>query len=548
MPVDVNQIFARNPHLKKYIDGFEQRWGKRPEFVENLSGALSGEPNYIYPVGDPIFIHVFKIKGMLKYAVIQPEMSDELKEKYEKLLSIVLKEVPREKFYENEMEFDEILQKLIGKATTKPKDISSVQKYFSTKPEREWVEIGGEDLKIVQYRIKQEIIEAGVIEPLLRDPYLEDIHSIGYKNIHVIHKVYGMVKTNLKFRDPMHLDHYLRSMSERMGRPVSDSRPIVDGTLPDGSRINIVYSEDVSKGGPSFTIRKFAEKPPTMPQLIKWGTFSSQLAAYLWIVLENGMSVFVSGETASGKTTSLNSLLNFIPYRRKVFTAEDTPEVVVPQPVWQRLITRETGPEESRVELFDLVRAALRSRPDLIIVGEIRGKEGNAAFQAMQTGHACMATFHASSISKMIQRFTGDPINVPPKFMDNLNVAIFQELLYIKGRLARRCTAAEEIVKYSEAKGGVLTRAMFKWDSAQDKHNFTGMYNSYILEAKIAEKLGYEDVREIYKDLDYRSQILDKLVENNIVGYDEVRKIFHRYDQIGFDAFPFNVKREKVEL
>ena len=331
-------------------------------------------------------------------------------------------------------------------------------------------------------------------------------------------------------------------MSERIGKPVSDSKPIVDAALPDGSRINIIYSDDISREGASFTIRKFAEKPPTIVQLVKWNTFSSQMAGYLWLCLEYGMSIFMSGETASGKTTSLNAILSFINFRKKIFTAEDTPEVIVPHEVWQRLITRESGPADSRIDLFELVKSALRSRPDYIIIGEVRGKEGSVAFQAIQTGHAVLSTFHASSIQKMIQRFTGDPINVPIRFMDNLNLAIFQEIIYDEGRIIRRCSTIEELLSYSKTKGGVLTRGVFKWDPITDKHHFTGMYNSHILENKIAPKMGLEDRKDIYAEMQKRAHVIEKMLEHNIVDYDSVNDVFRMYSEGGWDAIPSELK------
>ncbi|HID73609.1 MAG TPA: hypothetical protein EYP43_01010, partial [Thermoplasmata archaeon] len=376
-------------------------------------------------------------------------------------------------------------------------------------------------------------IHNGKIEPLLQDPNLEDIHSIGTRSIYVVHKIFGMLETNIRFRDATELDEYLRLLSERIGKPVSDTHPIVDAALPDGSRINIIYSDDVSREGPSFTIRKFAEEPLTITQLVQWGTFSSEMAAYLWLALENSMNIIISGETASGKTTSLNALLSFVNHNYKIYSAEDTPEVVIPHDVWQRLITREVGPEEARVELFDLIKAALRSRPDYIVVGEIRGREGNVAFQAMQTGHPVMSTFHASSIEKLIQRFTGDPINVPIRFIDNLNIALFQLMVYERGRIVRRVNTLEEILRYSPAKGGVLTRTVFQWDPVEDKHRFRGRFNSHILENLIAPKMGLVDIREIYSVLDRRAEIIARMVERKIFSYKRVNDIFKRYYQKG---------------
>ena len=236
------------------------------------------------------------------------------------------------------------------------------------------------------------------------------------------HKVFEMVTSNIRFRKRDILSRYLRSMSERIGRPVSDNNPIIDGALLDGSRINIIFSDDVSMLGPSFTIRKFAEETISITQLIQWGTMSSQVAAYIWLCLEYGMSVLVSGETASGKTTTLNAILPFIDHNVKIYSAEDTPEVKVSHKIWQRLVTRSSKNEDSSVEMFDLLKAALRSRPRYIIIGEIRGVEGATAFQAMQTGHPVIATFHASSIVKMIQRFFFSSLIVNSSFFSQLRV------------------------------------------------------------------------------------------------------------------------------
>ena len=343
------------------------------------------------------------------------------------------------------------------------------------------------------------------------------------------------------FKTVEELRAYLANLTERIGRPASEQRPIVDASLPDGSRLNVIYSTDVSLKGPSFTIRKFQDEPISITQLIAWGTLSPEVAAYLWLAVENGMSIFVSGETASGKTTLLNAILVFIPYDWKVYTAEDTPELRPPHPTWQRLITRETGPEESRETMFDLLRAALRSRPNYIIVGEIRGAEAAVAFQAMQTGHPVMATFHASSILKMIQRLTGNPINIPVTFIDNLNIGVFQQAMYYRGSFVRRTISVEEIEGYRKELGGVVTRAVFRWDPIDDKHIFRGLYNSFILEKKIAPRMGFEDPRQIYDELFFRARILKKMVEQKILRYNDVLRIIVRFQRYGREGLPFAV-------
>jgi len=536
MPPVPDPVLRRNPHLKQYLGSLRGDTGRVPEFYEALSEDMvdMGEVNIIYPLGDPIFIHIFHSHDLDKgYHAIEPRLSKAEVKLYNEILNRILDLAPRKPHHRTAREFEKVLDSLIDDTTVVGKPRTGARLFRDLK-----VTVTRDQLARITYHIKRDLMANGIIDPLLRDPYIEDIHAVGLNRLSVVHMIFETLPTNVRFGDDTQLDHFLRAISERIGKPVSDSKPIVDAALPDGSRINIVYSDDVSKGGASFTIRKFLEKPPTMVQLIKWGTFSTEMAAYLWLCLEYGMSIFVSGETASGKTTSLNSMLSFIDFDKKIYSAEDTPEVVAPQPIWQRLVTRETGPMESRVELFDLVKTALRSRPDYIVIGEVRGREGNVAFQAIQTGHAVLSTFHASSIQKMIQRFTGEPINVPIRFMDNLNLALFQEIIYEGGRIMRRCSSIEEVLRYSAEKGGVLTRAVFRWDPLTDRHNFRGMFNSHILENKIAPKMGIEDVREIYEELKYRAYVMQNLVDDNLVGYDEVNALFKEYSEGGFDAIP----------
>ena len=157
----------------------------------------------------------------------------------------------------------------------------------------------------------------------------------------------------------------------------------------------------------------------------------------------------------------------------------------------------------------------------------------------MQTGHPVLATFHASAVTKMIQRLIGDPINIPVTFIDNLNVAMILQAVYRNGKFLRRCISVEEIEGYYEEAGGVVTRAVFQWDPGIDKHHFRGMNNSYILESKIADKLGYEDKREIYEDMFLRARILQRMKDENIEEYYDVLKIIWDYQEKGLDGLPF---------
>ncbi len=528
---------ARNPHLREYVEKFTKKYGKVPEFYTQLNRDMKEikYPNIIYPLGDPLFIHIYgDPKTERRYIVIEPRLQNiEERVKYEVVKEKILELAPSKVIPENREEFEIFLDQLYNEALQKINN----KGFFSRKS----VKLTQIEIEKFRYLIKRDIVGIGPLEVLIRDPYIEDIHILGAEYVSLIHKIFDALPTNIKFESNITLADYLKALSERIGRPVSDKNPIVDGTLPDGSRINIIYSPDVSIKGPSATIRKFSATPLSVVQLVKWNTLSAEVAAYLWLALEYGMSVFVCGETASGKTTTLNSIVPFIKPQSKIFTAEDTPEVVVPHPTWQRLTTRERGPEESRVTLFDLLKAALRSRPNYIIVGEIRGIEGAIAFQAMQTGHPVLSTFHAGDIKKMIQRFTGHPINVPVTFIDNLNIALFQQAVYVKGRFLRRVLNVVEIEGYYEELGGVATRSVFEWDSVGDRHIFRGMNNSYVLERKIAEVAGYEDPKDIYNELFLRARIIQRMAELEITDYWDVYREIKNFYEKGIQGLSFRV-------
>lgn len=527
-----------NPHLRKYIKSYTAKTGDEPQFLPSLSRDLkdSLRINFIYPVGDPIFIHIYKTTHDTRYIAIEPRMNGrEEEKKYTSIQERILELAPFEDAVHTPEAFEKTLEKLFKKSVGL-NEKGGLFNRFTKK-----ISVTRNQYNKFLYLLKRDIIGTGPLEPLIRDPYIEDIHVIGPKNVSIVHKIFGTALTNIDFGNDLLLADYLKRMGERIGRPVSEGSPIVDGSLPDGSRINMVFSTDVSKKGSSFTVRKFTSTPLSITQLVNWNTLSSTEAAYLWLCLEYGMSVFVCGETASGKTTTLNSILPFIKPESKVFSAEDTAEVLPPHKIWQQLITRERGPEEGRVTLFDLLKSALRSRPNYIIVGEIRGAEGAVAFQAMQTGHPVLSTFHAASVKKMIQRFTGHPINVPITFIDNLPVVLIQQAVYRKGKFLRRVTSIEEIEGYLEELNGVATRRVFEFDYVNDTHIFRGLNNSYVLETKIAETAGYDDPREIYEELSLRARIIDGMIREGILEYHKVNEVIRSFYTKGIDGIPFQI-------
>jgi archaeal flagellar protein FlaI len=542
---EIEQLLAENQHLKEYVDQIKQKM-TYPIFYSKLPREVGNEsyPNFIYSTKGVVFIHIYRTQDMdeLEYHVIEPTINDVLKEKLDMVLTLIIKKAPEKKSVLTDDELREVLKELIDDITVVNEKAGKLQatKKKGKAVRQEKVPVTSFEKNVLQYHIIKTLVGGGPLEAFMRDPYLEDIHFVANEKIHLIHKVFGMIKTNVLVGEK-EAPVFTKAFSEKMGAPVSEGRPIVDGVLPDGSRGNIIYSSAVSIKGPSMTIRRFTETPISVTQLIKWGTLSSSIAAYLWLCLQYGRSFFLCGGTACGKTTTMNSIIPFIPPQKKIYTAEGTPELQVPHTVWQRLLTKTTGPKEGQVDLFDLLKAALRSRPDYIIPGEVRGAEGNIVFQAMQTGHPCMTTFHAGSITQVIQRFTGDPINVPKTFMDNLDFVVIQLAVERDGKMIRRCTAIDEIEGYNREVDGIMSRSAFTWKSDEDVHVFKANRNSYILEEKIAKNAGYSDTAKIYDEHERRKHILDRLVEEDIMDYYEVVQCIWGFYREGEKGLPILV-------
>jgi len=274
-------------------------------------------------------------------------------------------------------------------------------------------------------------------------------------------------------------------------------------------------------------------------ELIEFGSLNYEMAAYISMMIEDEMSMFVVGETASGKTTLLNAVTTFIPLRSRIVSIEDTPELQVPHTNWIREVAKAPAPGEhkSQVDMFDLLKAALRQRPNVIIVGEIRGVEGNIAFGAMQSGHEVLSTFHASNVEKLIQRLTGQPINVPKTYMDNLNVVVCQNAVKLpSGKLGRRATSISEIVGYDPVSDTFSYVEVFRWNQVNDSFEFIGRKNSYLLEERIARKRGILPGQkwQIYNVLERRAVILEKLhKDKGITDFYELLRVLAKAEQEG---------------
>jgi len=543
---EIQSLLTNNPHVQYYLDNLAEDQ-EPPKFYASLSDSLKDQRsvNLLYPTRGFIYVHVYPDEetGSLFYQAIEPELTEIEEAKRDILLRLILERIVEKKSAVTDKELrkniDELLEELIvvdEKADEKLKKPKGKNQEKSIKN----VKASTMQKTKLQYFIVKQLLGGANIECFMRDPYIEDIHLISGEPIHLIHKIFGMIKTSVSITHEEAVK-FFKLLSERMGAPVSEGRPIVDGVLPDGSRGNIIYSKSISIKGPSMTIRRFTENPISVTQLIKFKTLSAGIAAYLWLCLQYGRSFFLCGGTACGKTTTMNAVIPFIPPERKIYTAEGTPELQVPHTVWQRLLTKTSGPVEGQVDLFDLLKAALRSRPDYIIPGEVRGAEGNIVFQAMQTGHPCMTTFHAGNVTKVIQRFTGDPINVPKTFMDNLDFVLIQLAIERDGKLLRRCVSIDEIEGYNREVDGIMARRAFDWKSDSDSHVFTANKNSFILEQKIAKNAGYVDTAEIYVEYELRKNILNRMVEEEIYDYYDVVQCIWSYYRDGAEGLPFSL-------
>jgi flagellar protein FlaI len=537
--IEVEKLLRDNPHLKKYITEIEKKM-KRPVFYSKVPRDVKEEeyPNLIYATKGLVFIHIFRTTDMEnpEYHAVTPILDVKTKEKLNQILELIYEKAHLKTDIKTQNDLRSAIREYINKITII--DEKSGGKLIKSKGGK--IRVTSTEKMTIEYHIIKDIVGGGPLEPFMRDPYIEDIHIITGENVHLIHKVFEMVRTNIHI-DKSWANRFSQEFAEKIGSPVSEGQPIADGTLPDGSRVNIIHSKDVSIKGPSMTVRKFSETPISVTQLINWGTFDAGIGAYLWLCLQYGRSIFVCGETASGKTTTSNAIFPFIPPDKKIYSVENTPEVKVPHAVWQQLLTRSTGPKEGRIDEGDLLRAGLRSRPDYIVPGETRGAEGRVVFQAMQTGHPVITTFHAGSVTKVIQRFTGHPINIPKTFMDNLDVVLIQMAVDRQGKRIRRVLSVDEIEGYNKEVDGIMSRKAFEWNAVDDVHMFKANRNSYILEKRIAPMAGHEDPMKIYEEYDLRKHILERMIEEKIFDYYEVVQFIWTFYREGVQSLPISI-------
>jgi flagellar protein FlaI len=394
------------------------------------------------------------------------------------------------------------------------------------------VEVSKDSYLKLMYYIYRDFVGLGKVEPLLCDYFIEDIECNGFNTpIYVVHRKYRNLRTSIVFKEPRDLASFVERLAQKCGHYISYANPLLDGALPDGSRVNATFTEDISSKGPTFTIRKFTKRPWTPTQLMYLGSVSPEVLAYIWILIEYERNVMIVGGTASGKTTFLNGLAFFIPPQARVVSIEDTRELNLEHENWLPSVAREgvgltnlIGQKYGEVTLFTLLKESFRQNPDYVIVGEVRGQEAYVLFQGMASGHPSFSTMHADSVDTMIKRLETPPINLSPSLVETLDTVCVMTQSKIKGKPVRRVREIVEVVQVSKG-GKAVINQVFSWDPRGDSFVFTG--NSHVFK-KLVLHHGISE-QELSRQLNLRTKLLVKMYQSKIFDFREFRKIISEF-------------------
>jgi len=458
-------------------------------------------------------------KEQVKYLLLEPTLTPADEAWISQIKSILWDELTLSvKEFEDKQEAEEFLKEMVLETARKYKiraDPRTLGKY--------------------QYYITRDFLNFAKIDGLMRDDYIEDISCDGVgKPLYAWHRVYESIPTNVLFETQDELDSFILKIAYLCGRHISIAQPLLDGTLPDGSRAQLTYGKEVTPKGSTFTIRKFRMSPLTITDLIIYKTLSPEMAAYFWFLIENRHSVMIGGDIGGGKTTMLNTFSLFIRPNLKIVSIEDTQEIRLPHENWQMMVTRqglvtgagavgETG--LGSISMFDLLRAAFRQRPDYIIVGEIRGEEAYALFQAMSTGHLGLTTIHAENVQGVLHRLTTKPMNIPHTLVENLDAIAIVRRMVMENISIRRTMSVSEMLGWDHQKNNFKIHEVFRWNAKDDIYEYSG--KSCLME-EIARQWGYS-MSEIEEELRKRKVILDYLVRKHIRTYEAVSAIVMDY-------------------
>jgi flagellar protein FlaI len=458
---------------------------------------------------------------------LNPETSDyiyhpvepKLAPKQKKVLDFILETLNKALSY-NKMAMEDLEEKesfLDKEVKTILKDYSSVIK-----------DANEEFMRPIRYYIRREFIGYGRINSIMLDSGVEDVSCDGTGiPVFVYHRDFGSIRTTIQFETDEELEGFVVSLAQRAGKSISVALPILDATLPEGHRLNATFGREVTTRGSSFTIRKFKEDPLTITDLVKFGTLSPEMAAHFWMGVQYGDSMIFAGGTASGKTATMNAISIFIPTSAKIISIEDTREVNLPHKNWIAGITRgsaESG-KETDIDMYQLLRAALRQRPEYVLVGEVRGKETMTMFQAMSTGHVTYSTMHADSVKSIVYRLENPPISIPRVLIQVLNLVAIHNQIRVRGMRVRRITELVEIVGIEPTSLEIITNRVYKWEAAGDRFIFGGHSNLY------EKVMDFEDLTrdEVVTELNRRAEVIDWMLRNDVRKFKDVSTIVAEY-------------------
>lgn len=385
----------------------------------------------------------------------------------------------------------------------------------------------------ILYYVTRDAVGFGPIDPLMKDPEIEDISCNGVRrHIYVWHRRYEYIKTNIVFDREDDLDNLVVKLAHMGGKHISVAFPVVDAILPGGHRLAATYRKEVTTSGSTFTIRKFREDPITIVDMVMGNTLSAEVAAYYWILMEHKRPGMVMGVTGSGKTTTLNALLTLLKPSVKVVTIEDTPELKLPLENWVQLIPRMSygfGAEgKNEITLYDLIRISLRYRPDIIVVGEVRGEEAYVLFQAIATGHGGMTTLHAEGIDAAAKRLTSPPMNIPRGYIPLMNFALLIRRVEVVDKVTKRSRVVRRITNTWEIRDFGEYIPVHKWNAYEDKHELYPE-KSFLLR-HIMELVGWSE-EHVQKEINWRATVIQWLAAKKMRSYQEVARVVREYYQ-----------------
>ncbi len=500
-------------YIPKFFIDFNQTVIKLPDEPDK------SRINIKYPLLPPYaFVHIFwddQTKELV-YFVEEPQLTDIEKEVL-RLVQLGLEE-------------------MINISYVRAAKANVVIQYLERSVQSILAELGArvseETYKKIMYYIYRDSVGLNEVEPLINDYYIEDIecNGVGFP-VYVVHRKYQNLRTNITFKEHQQLVNFVEKMAQKAGKYVSYAKPMLDGALPDGSRVNATYTDDVTTRGPTFTIRKFTKDPWTPIHLISFNTASAEAFAFYWIATEHKFNQIIVGETASGKTTFLNAVLNFIPPESRIVSIEDTREINIMHENWLPSVTRTgfgmpniLGKQYGEVTLFDLLRETFRQNPDYVVLGETRGKEAYVLFQGMASGHPSYSTFHAASVETLTRRLSTPPINLPPSLIESLDIVTIITNAKTQDKNMRLVKEVSEVIRVTESLH-VETNKVFEWDASSGKLDYKN--NSVVL-AKISARTGIPK-QALEDELKLRAAVLKKMMEKNIFNYKEVSKAINAY-------------------